>query len=222
LVVSAAFAWCAIACEREAAEVRPLRPAVEGGRRAEATPSAQSSSSPRAVVPRLEGRYRVDATLGLNPQGIAANGGERVYVLESIRAAVESGFLVKGRVSWVFGGSSLTLRAEVLVRSADGAYVWQYCEGAGNARWQDDELIVPSEIRAKARAGVFTKARAQAAPCAASIPAGAYRLQAQGTDIVLQREDAGARLGYLLVRDESLLDVEQEAQQLSGFEELPR
>lgn len=175
-------------------------------------------ASNRGDYPRLEGRYRLDAVLGMNAAAVAENGGARVYVLDGLRAAVTNGALVKARVSWVLARSTLEVRSEALVRAADGAYVWQYCEGGGAAYWRNNTLVVPSEVRARARAGVFTKSTLQTAPCSVTVSAGAYELDAADSEIKLRRRVGAAVFGYLLVRDEGTFDVEQEAKQLAGFE----
>jgi hypothetical protein len=210
----AALVACVSACSHRDSEqkatplvAKPLAPA----------PSVSAPPTP-VEPPRLAGRYRLEALLGLNPEGVAKNGAQRLYVLDSLRGAVESGFLVSGRITWSLSQSTLGIRVEVLVRSVDGGYVWHTCEGSGSAAWRGQVLTVPAEIRARARAGVFTKTHVFVAPCAATVPAGDYELQPGDSELVLGRRDGGAWLGYLLVRDEGLLDVEQEAKRLAGYE----
>lgn len=171
------------------------------------------------VVPSLQGRYRVDATLALDASSAAKLGSERVHTLDALRAADQASLLVSGELSWTLGPAWLVVRQESLKRMSDGSYQHSACEAEGAITWlENDAFVVSREIRARASSGSYTRTSRLAQACSVSVPSGTYRISRDASELVARRADPEASWGYLLVSAAGH-DLDTEAKRLSGYSE---
>jgi hypothetical protein len=198
----------ALGCRSEAAQER--------------LPSARPASSTAPVIPGLNGRYRLDATLAFDQLALGRLGAPRAYTVDLMRQVKPDGFLVKARTSWAFDGLRVTVRSESLFREANGRYSWSYCEGVGAVDWKAaDRFEMPREVVVRGQSGTADEHSEQLGSCAAVLPSGSYRLDHGQGELRALRNGSDGSWGYLLVLDDGLLDVAAEARRLSGLARHP-
>lgn len=180
-------------------------------------PIAAPSVSKAPVVPSLQGRYRVEATLALDASSTAKLGAERVHTLDALRAVDPAALLVAGELSWTLGPAWLVVRQESLKRMTDGSYQVATCEAEGSITWlENDAFVVAREVRARAATGSYTQSSKLNQTCSVSVPSGTYRISRDASELVARRADPEASWGYLLVSAAGQ-DLETEARRLSGY-----
>jgi hypothetical protein len=178
------------------------------------------ASAPKPpLAPSLQGRYRVEATLALDPSSATKLGAERIHTLDALRAADPASLLVAGELAWTLGPTWLVVRQESLKRAEDGSYRYRGCEAEGAVSWlENDAFVVSREIRVRASSSDYSATDKIAETCSASVPSGTYRVVRDAGELTLRRADPEASWGYLLVSAAGQ-DLESEARRLSGYSE---
>ncbi len=181
-----------------------------------ASAATLASARPPPQPPLLQGRLRCEAIVALDARSELKLGGKRRYTLDELRAEAGSSTLVDARRTWTIRGSAITLRLETLHREADGSYRFGACEATTKVEWRSaGELVVPSDIAAKASWGTFTRDARQSADCSIQLPKGHYRVTSEGGELLARRDDPEGAWAFLLAPDAGV-DFEAEAKRLAG------
>jgi hypothetical protein len=176
--------------------------------------SASATAQLTTTAP-LEGTYRIDAMLGLNPKTIAELGGARITTEEMLRKSVSADAYVYGRWLVTFSGNKLATRNEMILKLGSG-YQWTSCEAEGTALWKGNELSLPGGLATKGRSGFVDHKDSHSGDCNVNLAAGTLTLKRDGGETRLYGSHDGSEFAVVLVKDDTDADVETRAHALAG------
>jgi hypothetical protein len=184
------------------------------GHSAAALASPSASTQTPSTAP-LDGSYRVDALLALNPKAVQELGGERLSVDDMMRKSANGAAYVYSH--WVvrFSGDKLATRNDMILNLRNG-YQWEWCEGEGTGIWKGQQLSLPTGVAAHSRGGFVDHEDSHSGACNVNIAAGTYTLQQDAGETRLSGFHDGGNFAFVLVKDDSDPDIETRAHTLAG------
>ena len=176
--------------------------------------SASASTQTPNAAP-LDGQYRIDALLALNPKAVQELGSARLTVDDMMRKSASGAKYVYSRWSVRFSGNKLATRNDIILHLS-GGYQWEWCEGEGTGIWNGQDLSLPTGVATHSRGGFVDHDDSHRGACNVNIAEGTYTLQPDAGETRLTGSRDGGNFAFVLVKDDSDPDIEARARTLAG------